>query len=162
MDNTEEINKNNKLAVVNIKNQSQVHMAPKLKGRLSHGLFFDPRRLYLDRRLRQARIVRDLEKHLLAVFNEPYPAGVLLIVQRCAFKALRCKSFEIYVLRQKECGCPPDSSDDKYIKFANSLTKDIELLWRMAQETPKITLKTLQEYVAEAHAAGEIIEQKKG
>ena len=126
-----------------------------------HGLFFDPCRMSLDGRYRVARIVRDLEKHLLAPFKEPYPATVMLVVQRCTFKALRCKSFETYVLNHKARGCPPESSDDKYIKFANSLTKDVELLWRMAQETPSKPLQSLAEYLAGAKAAGKIIEQEK-
>jgi hypothetical protein len=159
MNTTKETNNNNSTAIV--KTQSKQHFAKPLKGTLNHGLFFDPRRTSLDGRYRVARIIRNLEKHLLEPFKEPYPAGVLLIVQRCAFKALRCKSFETYVLNHKTSGSPPESSDDKYIKFAGSLTKDVELLHRMAQETPANPLKTLEEYLAGVKKAGEIIEQEK-
>jgi len=156
---TKETNDNNSTAIV--KTQSKQHPAKPLKGTLMHGLFFDPCRLSLDGRYRVARIIRNLEKHLLTPFKEPYPAGVLLIVQRCAFKALRCKSFETYVLNHKSRGCPSDSADDKYIKFSNSLSKDVELLWRMAQETPSKPMQTLEEYLRDAKVAGQIIEQKK-
>ena len=160
MNTTKETNNDNQTAIAKVK--SQQHPAKPLKGAITHGLFFDPCRMSLDGRLRVARIVRDLEKHLLEPFKEPYQAGVLLIVQRCAYKALRCKSFENWILRQKEHGYPPESSDDKYIKIAGSLAKDVELLWRMAAEAPSKPLQTLEQYLTGAKAAGQIIEQGKG
>jgi hypothetical protein len=125
------------------------HNIPKtirLPRRVAHGLFFDPRRHYLDQRTRIARIIKNAVEHLLDPFPEPRPAGAILIARQCAYKALRLRAFEHAVLTSQ--GVPAKTTDEAYLALSNSLTKDVELLHRMAREgKPPVPVPSLQEYL---------------
>jgi hypothetical protein len=135
--------------------QNPVPKVIRPRGRVAHGLFFDPRNHYIDGRTRIARIIRDVTKHLLEHFPEPIPAGALLVARQCAYKALRLRAFEHAVLTGE--GEPAKTTDDAYLALSNSLTKDVELLHRLSKEsgTPE-KVPSLAEYL-EAIKAGTLI-----
>ncbi len=135
--------------------QNSIPKVIRPRGRVAHGLFFDPRNHYMDGRTRIARIIRDVTKHLLEYFSEPIPAGALLVARQCAYKALRLRAFEHSVLTGD--GKAAQTTDEAYLALSNSLTKDVDLLHRMAKEgSPKNPAPTLAEYL-EALKAGKLI-----
>ena len=125
-----------------------------------HGLFFDPRNHYIDGRTRIARIIRDVTRHLLEYFPDPVSAGALLIARQCAYKALRLRAFEHSVLTGDSE--PAKTTDDAYLSLSASLTKDVEVLHRMARESSPIEkVPSLAEYL-DALKSGKLVAVEPG
>ena len=120
-------------------------------GKVSCGLFFDPRKHFLDGRTRIAKIIKNVSEHLLEHFPEPIPAGAILIAKQASYKALRLRAFEHHILITMKT--PAKTTDESYISLSNSLTQDIKLLHQMARDhTPVNKVPGLDEYLRSCNA----------
>lgn len=125
---------------------------PKPLPAVLHGLHLDL--LGVDGRTRPAKAVKALSNALLERFPSPAPAAAQLLAQRCAFKLIRAGLFEAFVLKG---GKPVVRAEEDYIRLTESIRKDIQALWVMAQNGgSKDSAPSLAEYL-EAITTGKLV-----
>jgi hypothetical protein len=120
--------------------------APGNGNAIKNGFYADIVPENLDGRLKLTKSYRAAQSALvLAIGGEPSPQQMLLI-DRIAFKFVRCCLFEISVLKGES-----DSGQEHYLAFSNSMRLDLALLGlqRVTKDVP-----SLQTYLAEREAGG--------